>query len=165
MFFSISYSQGLTCQSWVFSNYRTKKTRFMFVRAFPGGATGREPACQCRTHERRRLDPWVKKIPWRRAWQPLQYSCLESPMDRGAWRAAVHKVAKSRTWLKRLSVHVAWLWTALSVLFEFSTLGEDSRQKQSPPGSCKPERVIGTWIISFHGLAYAQKCISSFLFL
>ena len=28
---------------------------------------------------------------------PLQYSCLETPMDRGAWRAAVHGVAKSRT--------------------------------------------------------------------
>ena len=30
---------------------------------------------------------------------PLQYSCLENPMDRGAWWAAVHEVAKSRTWL------------------------------------------------------------------
>ena len=28
---------------------------------------------------------------------PLQYSCLENPMDRGAWRATVHGVAKSRT--------------------------------------------------------------------
>ena len=28
---------------------------------------------------------------------PLQYSCLENPMDRGAWRAAAHGVAKSRT--------------------------------------------------------------------
>ena len=31
---------------------------------------------------------------------PLQYSCLENPMDGGAWWAAVHRVAKSRTWLK-----------------------------------------------------------------
>ena len=30
---------------------------------------------------------------------PLQYSCLENPMDGGAWQAAVHGVAKSRTWL------------------------------------------------------------------
>ena len=30
----------------------------------------------------------------------LQYSCLENPMDRGAWQAAVHRVAKSRTQLK-----------------------------------------------------------------
>ena len=31
---------------------------------------------------------------------PLQYSCLENPMDRGAWRATVHGVAKNQTQLK-----------------------------------------------------------------
>ena len=36
---------------------------------------------------------------------PLQYSCLENPMDRGAWRAAVHGIAKSQTRLKRLSTY------------------------------------------------------------
>ena len=36
---------------------------------------------------------------------PLQCSCLENPMDRGAWWATVHGVAKSRTRLKRLSTH------------------------------------------------------------
>ena len=36
---------------------------------------------------------------------PLQYSCLENPMDRGAWWAAVHGVAQSWTQLKRLSMH------------------------------------------------------------
>ena len=36
---------------------------------------------------------------------PLQYSCLENPVDRGAWWAAVHRVAQSRTQLKRLSMH------------------------------------------------------------
>ena len=35
----------------------------------------------------------------------LQYSCLENPMDRGAWWAKVHRVTKSQTWLKRLSMH------------------------------------------------------------
>ena len=39
--------------------------------------------------------PWVRKGPWRRAWQPSQCSCLESPMDRGAWRATAHRVEKS----------------------------------------------------------------------
>ena len=34
---------------------------------------------------------------------PLQYSCLENPMDRGAWRATVHRVTKSRTRLKQLT--------------------------------------------------------------
>ena len=36
---------------------------------------------------------------------PLQYSCLENPMDRGAWWAAVHGIAKSWTRLKRLCMH------------------------------------------------------------
>ena len=35
----------------------------------------------------------------------LQYSCLENPVDRGAWRAAVHRVAQSQTQLKQLSMH------------------------------------------------------------
>ena len=36
---------------------------------------------------------------------PLQYSCLENPMDRGVWSSTVHGVAKSWTRLKRLSTH------------------------------------------------------------
>ena len=36
---------------------------------------------------------------------PLQYSCLEHPMDRGAWWSIVHGVAKSWTWLKWLNTH------------------------------------------------------------
>ena len=38
-------------------------------------------------------------------YHPFQYSCLEHPMDRGAWQATVYRVAKSQTWLKWLSMH------------------------------------------------------------
>ena len=113
---------------------------------FPGGASGKEPACQCRRCKRHGFNPWVGKIPYRRAWQPisvflpgeshtiedpaglqsigsqrvghkwsdlaclhregngtpLQHSCLENPMDGGAWWAAVHGVTQSRTRLKWL---------------------------------------------------------------
>ena len=41
------------------------------------------------------LDPWVRKIPGGGHGNPLQYSCLENPMDRGAWQAKVHGMAKS----------------------------------------------------------------------
>ena len=41
---------------------------------------------------------------------PLQYSCLESPMDRGPWRATVHGVSKSRT---RLSAHTHIYWSTV----------------------------------------------------
>ena len=36
---------------------------------FTGGASGKEPACQCRRRKRHRFDPWVRKILWRRASQ------------------------------------------------------------------------------------------------
>ena len=64
-----------------------------------GGTSGKELPCQCRRCKRYRFHPWVRKIPWRRHGNTLQYSCLENPMDRGAWRATVHRVAKSQTWL------------------------------------------------------------------
>ena len=43
---------------------------------------------------RLRFNLCVRKIPWRRKCYPLLYSCLENPMDRGAWRAIVHEVPK-----------------------------------------------------------------------
>ena len=49
-------------------------------------------ACQRRRCQRQGFNPWVRKIPWKRKWQPLQYSCLENPLDRGDWRATVQRV-------------------------------------------------------------------------
>ena len=54
----------------------------------------------------RDVNPWVRKIPWRRHGNPLQYSCLENPMDREAWWATVQRVAHSQTQLKQLSKSV-----------------------------------------------------------
>ena len=39
-------------------------------KGFSGGTSRKEPTCQCRRHQRLRFNPWVRKIPWRRAWQP-----------------------------------------------------------------------------------------------
>ena len=50
---------------------------------FPGGTSGEEPARQCRRCKRIVFDPWVGKIPWRRAWQPTPvYLPGESPGQR-----------------------------------------------------------------------------------
>ena len=49
------------------------------------------------------LIPGSGKSPGGGHGDPLQYSCLENPMDRGAWWATVHGVSKSQTWLKWLS--------------------------------------------------------------
>ena len=52
-----------------------------------------------RNCRRRGFSPWVGKIPGAGNGSPLQYSCLENPMDRGAWRATVPGMAKSRNGL------------------------------------------------------------------
>ena len=70
-----------------------------------GGASDEEPTSQCRRHKWHWFDFWVRKIPWKRDGYPLQYSCLRNPMDWGAWKAIVHRVTRSWTWLKWLSLH------------------------------------------------------------
>ena len=51
------------------------------------------------------LIPGLGRAPEGGHGNPLQDSCLENPMDRGAWLAMIHRVAKSQTQLKRLSMH------------------------------------------------------------
>ena len=58
--------------------------------------SGEESTYQCGRHRRPGLELQVRKIPWRRKWQPLQYSCLENPMDRGMWQATVLRVQRVR---------------------------------------------------------------------
>ena len=43
---------------------------FTYSEGFSGGASGKEPTCQCRKHKRNRFNPLVRKIPWKRKWQP-----------------------------------------------------------------------------------------------
>ena len=63
----------------------------------------KEFICKCRRCRRHGFDPWVKKIPWRRVWQPTPESLPGE--SRGQRSLAGHRVAKSRTCLKRLSTH------------------------------------------------------------
>ena len=51
---------------------------------FPGGASGKELACQCRRCKRLGFDPWVGKTPGGGHGNPLPYSCLENPRDGGS---------------------------------------------------------------------------------
>jgi len=65
---------------------------------FPGGSDSEESVCKAGDLT------WVRSLgqedsPGEKNGYPLQYSCLENPMDRGAWRATVHGVAKSQTQL------------------------------------------------------------------
>ena len=56
----------------VFQGINTKATMAFqkMGSACTSGASGKEPACRGRRHERPGFNPWVWKIPWRRAWQP-----------------------------------------------------------------------------------------------
>ena len=47
-----------------------------------------------RAEDRSSIHRSIRKISWNRKWQPLQYSCLGNPTDRGAWQAIVYGVAK-----------------------------------------------------------------------
>ena len=71
---------------------------------------------------------------------PLQYSCLENPMDRGAWQAAVHGVAEGRTRLSGLHFH-----------FSLSCIGEGNGN----PLQCsylENPRDPGAWWAAVYGV-------------
>ena len=67
----------------------------MVTKDFPGGARGKESACQFRRHKRHRFDPWGQVDPLKEG--IATHSCQENPMDRGAWQTAVYRVAKNWT--------------------------------------------------------------------
>ena len=73
---------------------------------FPGGSDGKESACSVEVLV---SIPGLGRSPGRGHGNPLQYSCLQNPMDRGAWWAPVHGVLKSLTRLKQLNT-TAQLW-------------------------------------------------------
>ena len=79
-----------------------KGTRVKYVFTYIGGTSGKESACQRRRHKETQVRSLGSIPGWGRApggghGNSLQYSCLENPMDRGAWWATVHKVTKDRT--------------------------------------------------------------------
>ena len=73
-------------------------------RCFLGGTSGKEPTCNAGYVRNVGSILRSGRFPGEGHRNPLQYSCLENPMDRGAWWVTVHRVAKSRTWLKQLRI-------------------------------------------------------------
>ena len=61
---------------------------------FPGGSEGKASACSAADLG---SIPGLERSPGEGNSNPVQYSCLESPMDRGAWWAMIHRVPKSWT--------------------------------------------------------------------
>ena len=73
---------------------------------FSSGANGKEPDCQSRRHNRHGFDPWVGKIPWKRAWQPIPVFLPGESHGQRSLAATVHRVSKSQTRLKWLNTHI-----------------------------------------------------------
>ena len=74
----------------------------MFL-CFPGGSDGKESACNARDLA---SIPGLGRSPGEGNGYPLQYSCLDNPMDRGAWRLTVHRVTKQLDMTERLTESV-----------------------------------------------------------
>ena len=55
----------------------------LIPKILPGWLSGKESTCRCR---RCGFNPWVRKIPWRRKWQPTPVFSLGNPMERGVLR-------------------------------------------------------------------------------
>ena len=64
--------------------------------SFPGGSVLKNPPASAGDAGDMGLIPGLERFPREKHGNPLQYSCLEIPMERGAWRAAVHRVTKIR---------------------------------------------------------------------
>ena len=69
----------------------------------PRWLSGKESTCNAGDTG---LMPRLEKSPGGGYGNPLQYSCLENPVDKGAWQATIHMVAKSQAPLKPFSRHV-----------------------------------------------------------
>ena len=77
---------------------------------FPGGSEDKASACNAGDPG---TIPGLGRSPGEGNGNPLQYSCPENPMGRGAWQATVHGVAKSQTWLSNFT-HTHTLLQVLS---------------------------------------------------
>ena len=69
----------------------------------PSGTNGKEPTCQRRRRQRCGFDLWVRKMPWRRSWQPTPVFLLRIPWTEGPgvlWPIGSQRL---QSWLKRLS--------------------------------------------------------------
>ena len=81
---------------WIYSFMHTRKkwTVALVLKNLPASVGDMRDGCSIL---------WSERSSGEGHGNPLQYSCLENPMDRGAWWATVHKVAKSQTQVKRFN--------------------------------------------------------------
>ena len=120
--------------------------RETFFRGFPGSSDGKAPVCNAGDPD---SIPGLGRSPGEGNGSPPQCSCLENPMDRGAWWAIVRGVAKS--------------WTGLSDSTFFSSKNSCSVSSSSP----LLYQFIFNWVLSFllfilyWSVIASQSCVNS----
>ena len=67
----------------------------LYIYSLPGGSNGKDSACNAQQDPG--SIPGSRRVPGEGNGSPLQYSCMENPMDRGTWWATVHRIVNSRT--------------------------------------------------------------------
>ena len=92
---------------------------------FPGGTSNKEPLANSEIRDMGSI-PGLGRSPGGGHGNPLQYSCLENPMDREAWWATIYRVPESQTWLKWRSMQASRFSSIIckkAVLFPLNCLG------------------------------------------
>ena len=96
------------------SNPGLPHCRWLLYQLSHKGSPVKNPLANARDIRDEGLIPGSGRCPGGGHGSPLQYSCLEKPMDRGAWRATVHRVTKSQTRLKRQHTHIVLCFSQCS---------------------------------------------------
>ena len=119
---------------------------------FPGGSDDKEFACST---ENLGLISGLGISPGGGNGHPLQYSCLENPMDRGAWQAIVHRVTKSQTQLKWLWAHTSSKGNLQTLTIQFGSL------------FIKGINCFKNWLNSFNTLKFFlhSLCFTKYVFM
>ena len=90
---------------------------YYIPRGFLGGTSGKEPACNAGDIMRPGFDPWVGKIPWRRAWQPTPV--LLPGESHGQRSLAVYSLYVSKNWTRPKGLSMQSLGSKTSVSLEY----------------------------------------------
>ena len=118
--------------------------------------------------------PWLRRFPGEENGNPLQYSCLEHPMNRGAWRATVHRVAKSwNDWatnlyiqfsLSKFSKQIGALYCSLSLqIMELLQISMPSKKKKRTlKGSLINYSSYSSLIVKFFSLHQSTLWLQEF---
>ena len=155
------WKSALTVIRFINRSYATYK--------LPKWLSNKESACQGRRYRKLGFDLWVGKIPEDGMTTNSSNSCLENPMDRGAWWATVHAVSKNWTRLSnwtttRVKIHfINWLW---NIYLESRHDPSLSRSLPSWPSAMTSDQLLwvkGTplvswWTLSREGDAQHPVC-------